>query len=932
MKRIANALTRYPFITAYGHLDGEDLDMEIVAQFVAEKLMGDERTMCQIVQREGKTFGQKLHDLWNALVAKIKSVFGVKTDTDVQRQLDMIERGRALLADVVRSADVGEGEGKVRSSYSGERAKTANITKLSEAQRMESEGADSESIRKTTGWHKGYDGKWRFEIDDSGMKISTSGRFTRDAETRRYIELLHKVYFEGDTTATEAEMNELRTLDEKFRDKSIMPNKLGDLIEHEDLFAAYPELTEVWVYFSKETEDTSSYHPGFNEIVLPFSYKLQPKKLKEALLHEIQHAVQEIEGFSMGSNPREAGNYENYRKTVGEIEARDSASRANLDAEQRKNTRPDIDRTDVIFTDGGESYSIGETEDGIPVVVVRDDVLKGLKSIKEKRAAVKDALRKFKAIPIHKQNIIINKDTRGEITWSEYSQYLEREKPGILDDKFRAAAHPDEIIYATTDYINEEPSHDRDDNIVDFARGKILLEVHGRKYEAEVLFGYTTGNICELYDIVNMNPKHFSVKKESASYIVHSQNAKFDRQETLHNNSISNPDENVKGDSKIRFSFAEDGDAPKMPNGEDMPSSNDVRISPFESNVIFDYVVRAGKARFGDVFYDINLEVASYLPRADSTSDIYMATSNDNRIAQNEPAVKSKDMQKAEKDAAKMSFSFSEDGDTPKMPNGENMPSSNDIRISPFESAEKMLRGGMQWSEVQKQTKLTMRQIALQMQANGASAEDVRALTGLYQDELGTWLFDEKWLGENVPDLEANRAAQLAAAKSAFDPARAGITPAELDRAYRTIKKIGEGARKIIRPSADEFAGDYALTAAQNAIDLVRREKETITFAAPVVLNGVRGNMAVVVNKRSNYYIAHRIVLPDGRSFVFDDNKNDATQGSSRGVTVSSSLAETTSVASANSIPNPDENVKGDSKTRFSFSEDGDTPKMPGTL
>ncbi len=101
------------------------------------------------------------------------------------------------------------------------------------------------------------------------------------------------------------------------------------------------------------------------------------------------------------------------------------------------------------------------------------------------------------------------------------------------------------------------------------------------------------------------------------------------------------------------------------------------------------------------------------------------------------------------------------------------------------------------------------------------------------------------------------------------------------------------------------------------------REKETITFAAPVELNGIRGNMAVVINRRGNHYYAHRIVLPDGKTFVFVKNKNNATQEPSRGVTVSSSLAETTSVASNNSISNPDENVKGNSKISYSFTDDG---------
>lgn len=51
------------------------------------------------------------------------------------------------------------------------------------------------------------------------------------------------------------------------------------------------------------------------------------------------------------------------------------------------------------------------------------------------------------------------------------------------------------------------------------------------------------------------------------------------------------------------------------------------------------------------------------------------------------------------------------------------------------------------------------------------------------------------------------------------------------------------------------------------------RSKSIITFAAPVVMNGVRGNMAVMVNQNSDSYNAHRIVLPDGSAFKFSDIK-----------------------------------------------------------
>ena len=97
-----------------------------------------------------------------------------------------------------------------------------------------------------------------------------------------------------------------------------------------------------------------------------------------------------------------------------------------------------------------------------------------------------------------------------------------------------------------------------------------------------------------------------------------------------------------------------------------------------------------------------------------------------------------------------------------------------------------------------------------------------------------------------------------------------------------------------------------------------KREKQTVTFAAPVELNGVRGNMGVVINRNGNHYYAHRIVLPDGTVFQFSGINKDTTQELSRGVTVSGSLADTTSVASTDSVRDFDENVN----TKYSLSEE----------
>ena len=50
------------------------------------------------------------------------------------------------------------------------------------------------------------------------------------------------------------------------------------------------------------------------------------------------------------------------------------------------------------------------------------------------------------------------------------------------------------------------------------------------------------------------------------------------------------------------------------------------------------------------------------------------------------------------------------------------------------------------------------------------------------------------------------------------------------------------------------------------------RSIDTITFGAPVEINGVRGNLAVVVKAAGkNRYKAHRVLTPDGRMICFND-------------------------------------------------------------
>ena len=56
----------------------------------------------------------------------------------------------------------------------GERAMTANMEKLKQAKEMLAKAADMKTIYKKTGWHRGADGKWRFEIPDNLDKIDAA--------------------------------------------------------------------------------------------------------------------------------------------------------------------------------------------------------------------------------------------------------------------------------------------------------------------------------------------------------------------------------------------------------------------------------------------------------------------------------------------------------------------------------------------------------------------------------------------------------------------------------------------------------------------------------------------------------------------------------------------------------------------------------------
>lgn len=86
------------------------------------------------------------------------------------------------------------------------------------------------------------------------------------------------------------------------------------------------------------------------------------------------------------------------------------------------------------------------------------------------------------------------------------------------------------------------------------------------------------------------------------------------------------------------------------------------------------------------------------------------------------------------------------------------------------------------------------------------------------------------------------------------------------------------------------------------------RDKSTITFGAPIEIDGIRGNMGVVVNLNGNHLYAERVLLPDGTAFDLRKTK-EASERIAQGVRNEPSLAEPTDDASKDSISQTSANV-----------------------
>ncbi|MCS9523946.1 PLxRFG domain-containing protein [Pseudomonas aeruginosa] len=231
----------------------------------------------------------------------------------------------------------------VQYSFAGRNAVGANLHALSTAQQRIAIGENAEVVRRDTGWHRSADGKWRFEISDHQASIAVA----------------------GETAGAIINMAHLNAInDERSRPT------VGDVLNHPQLFAAYPDLQRIPVAVMPEGVTALARLRRFatgNQVEVQAN--MPRTEVASAILHELQHAIQIREGFAMGGSARAfVSNFDKtgaatYRRLAGEVEARNTQARLKMTPRLRRDIAPDesadIPESQVLVSFNGRDIENG---------------------------------------------------------------------------------------------------------------------------------------------------------------------------------------------------------------------------------------------------------------------------------------------------------------------------------------------------------------------------------------------------------------------------------------------------------------------------------------------------------------------------------------------------------------------------------------------
>ena len=230
----------------------------------------------------------------------VKLVVGVKGDNKYyDHRLTEIEKG--TLIDNLNGLSNSVAENQNANISYGKDTKLQSILQTNDRE-------NARKIKLATGWERGADRKWRYETADFEYHPKGDARRNdkyKESEWYKELNVLEEKLFKGETL-TDGEtkrFDELSARVNAIRDNDRNTERiyLDDYVEDNELFKAYPELKQTKIDFVDlpNEEYSAKYNEEENRITVNQAKSIDDKS---AIAHEVQHAIQHIEGFAQGSN------------------------------------------------------------------------------------------------------------------------------------------------------------------------------------------------------------------------------------------------------------------------------------------------------------------------------------------------------------------------------------------------------------------------------------------------------------------------------------------------------------------------------------------------------------------------------------------------------------------------------------------------------
>lgn len=269
-----------------------ELAREEVVADAMESVLSDGEVLGELAVQDA-TLWEKVKAWLDAAIAKIRAAYeGLKPDSNAGRAMaevlaedgalaemerlftegvqDAGERRRAAEVDTAESRTGGNlkydntqsEKSSKKFSFAGQAAETANRMALATAMQMEKDGKSSEDIRRETGWFRGMERKWRFEISDFDSHMIENPQLEQHEDNG-------DVYYTG---------------------------KLSDVLAHDELYRAYPFLRRYTVIIQSTNPNTrGSFHARERQIVLSRELFERRSKAYDAEMERRKERIREIE-------------------------------------------------------------------------------------------------------------------------------------------------------------------------------------------------------------------------------------------------------------------------------------------------------------------------------------------------------------------------------------------------------------------------------------------------------------------------------------------------------------------------------------------------------------------------------------------------------------------------------------------------------------